>query len=176
MIFGKALISALSLTALAALAAPAPAFAQAAQAAANVTVGAKVSDTSGAPVGTIAKVEGGTAVVKTDKYEVPVAVASFGKGKDGLVLGITQAQLNASVEQAQAQAEALMAVGATVHDTQGGTVGTITAMDDTLVTVKLPSGAEARLPRSAFAATAQGPVVGTTAAQLEAQVSAVSGQ
>lgn len=174
MIFGKALISALSLTALTALAAPAPALAQAAQAGVNVTAGAQVFDTSGNLVGTITRVQGDAAVVKTDKHEVGVPVASFGKGNKGLALAMTQAELNAVAERQLAAAAAAMTVGATVLDPQGGTVGTISEIDATLVTLTLPSGAKARLPRSGFAATPQGPLLGMTAAQLEAQVSAAA--
>lgn len=176
--FAMALISAVSLSAATALFAPTSAIAQAAPAAAtpNVVAGAMVSDTAGAPVGTVVRVDGGNAVVKTDRHEVGVAVTSFGKGKDGLVLAMTQAELNATAEQALAAAQASITVGATVRDPQGGTVGTIEAMEAELVTIALPSGAKARLPKTALAGTPNGPVIGVTAAQLEAQVAGATGQ
>ena len=173
MIFRKALISAMSAAALGALASPLPALAQAA--AATVTAGAKVTDPSGAPVGTITSVENGEAVVKTDKYEVRLPTSSFGARKDGFAISMTQAELNATVEAAMAKGAAAMTVGATVLDPAGGTVGVIETMDGQFVTIKLASGKQARLPVASVAATPKGPVIGATAAQLEAQIAAAAG-
>jgi preprotein translocase subunit YajC len=162
------MISALSAAALGALAAPMPALAQAA--AASVTAGAKVMDPSGAPVGTITSVSNGEAVVKTDKYEVRLPTTSFGARQNGFAISMTQAELNATVEAALAKGAATMTVGATVLDPAGGTVGTIEAMDGQFVTIALASGKKARLPVASVAATPKGPVIGATAAQLEAQL------
>lgn len=160
--------------ALAALALPAsPALAQAAAAAPAMTVGAKVSDTKGGEVGTITAVEGDQVTLKTDKHEVRLPAASFTKVDTGYLMGMTRDELNAAVDASLAKAEALMQVGAVVKDTAGGTVGTIEAIDAEFVTVKLSNGA-VKLPRTAFAATPQGPVIGMTAAQLEAQVAAAT--
>ena len=168
MISRKAMISALSAAALGALAAPMPALAQAA--AATVTAGATVTDPSGAPVGTVTSVSNGEAVVKTDKYEVRLPTTSFGARKGSFAISMTQAELNATVEAAMAKGAAAMTVGATVLDPAGGTVGTIEAMDGQFVTIALASGKKARLPVASVAATPRGPVIGATAAQLEAQL------
>jgi preprotein translocase subunit YajC len=51
-------------------------------------------------------------------------------------------------------------------------VGTIDAVDSESVTIKLQSGSLIRVPRSGVAAGGDGVVVGLTAEELEAQVSA----
>jgi preprotein translocase subunit YajC len=77
-------------------------------------------------------------------------------------------QLNAEIEKANASAANRIAPGAAVVDQAGGAVGAITAADADSVTVKLASGTLVRLPKAAVAASANGVVVGSTAAQLEA--------
>lgn len=164
------------------LAAPliaAPAFAQAAAPAtppaaagqATISVGAQVSDTQGGAVGTITKVDGDYVILKTDKYDVRLPVASFTPTDKGLLLGMTQAQVNAAVEQAQANAGPILSVGAIVHDTSGGVVGTVKEFDDQFATLQLSSGL-IKLPVSAFGRGVSGPVIAMTAAELQAAANA----
>ena len=151
-----------------------PAMAQAAPAAqASFTAGAKVSDTAGGAVGTITSVEGDFVTLKTNKHEVRLPKSSFTAVKDGFIMAMTQAQVNAAVDQSLAKAEALVAVGAMVRDTSGGMVGPIQEMDAQFVTLKLPN-ALVKLPRSAVAATPRGPVIAMTAAELTAQSGATA--
>ncbi|MGS1017511.1 hypothetical protein [Allosphingosinicella humi] len=151
-----------------------PAFVPVAAAAqAAMSVGAVVKDTAGGEVGTITAVDGANVTLKTDKHEVQLPTSSFAATDSGFIMGMTQAELNAAVEQTMAAAAEKIAVGAVVKDTKGGTVGTIDAIADGLVTVKLSNGL-VQLPHAAFAATPDGPVIGMTAAELEAQVSAAS--
>ena len=164
MIVRNRLFLSLSL-AVAAAALPGSALAQ------TMTVGAKVADTAGGAVGTIAKVDGANVILKTDKHEVQLPASSFTAVEDGYIMAMTQAEVNAAVEQTLAKAAQAMTVGAVVKDTAGGTVGTIEAIDDQYVTVKLSKGA-VKLPRTAFAPTPGGPVIGMTAAELEAQLEA----
>jgi preprotein translocase subunit YajC len=166
MIFRNKLFLSLSLAAAAAML-PAAALAQ------TRTVGAKVADTTGGAVGTIIKVDGANVILKTDKHEVQLPAASFTAVEDGYIMAMTQAEVNAAVDQTLAQAAQAMTVGALVKDTAGGTVGTIEAIDDQYVTVKLSKSA-VKLPRTAFAPTPTGPVIGMTAAELEAQVAAAA--
>ena len=72
--------------------------AAAASATANVTAGATVVDTTGAPVGTIESVSGGNAVLSTGAVKAAIPVSSFAKGANGLVVGITKADLEAKVQ------------------------------------------------------------------------------
>lgn len=165
----KIFVSALSLT-LATLAVPSTA---AFAAPTTMQAGVKVSDTQGGEVGTITAADGDYVTLKTDKHEVRMPAASFTAVDNGFIMAMTRDQLNAAVESSLAKAESLVAVGAVVKDTAGGTVGTIEALDDQFATVKLSKSA-VKLPRSAIAATPDGPVIGMTAAELEAQVPAAT--
>jgi hypothetical protein len=86
-------------------AAPAAAATAAAPSTVNVAVGAAVSDTTGAPVGTIESVSGGSAILSTGTVKAAIPVASFAKGANGLVVGITKADLEAKVAQASTPQE-----------------------------------------------------------------------
>jgi preprotein translocase subunit YajC len=164
------LLSSLALVALAG-AAPSLAQAPAAAATAGFTVGTKVIDTAGGEVGTVTSVTGDNVIVKTDKHDVTLPKASFTATDKGLLFALTQAQLNAKVE--EVLAEPLLSVGATVYDTQGGIVGTVKEFDDTLATLTLPH-MQVQLPVSAFVHGPNGPVIGDTAASLEAKAAAAT--
>jgi hypothetical protein len=151
----------------ASLALASPAFAQAG----GFTVGAQVVDSSGNPVGTVTAVNGDVVTVKTDKLDANLGKASFASQDGKLYIGMTQAELNALVEKDKAAAEASLAVGAPVNGTAGTEVGTIEAIDAEFVTLKLTSGKSIRIPRSGIVGSANGAVIGLTAAELEAQVS-----
>jgi hypothetical protein len=143
-------------------------------AAAAVTAGAVVKDTKGGEVGTILKVEGDQLVLKTDKHEVPLPVSSFTATDTGALFGMTRDQLNAEVDKAKAAAEAQIVAGATVKGPTGAEVGKIEAVDSQFVTLKLPSGATVRAPRTAFAGGPAGPVTSLTTDQLEAAAKGAS--
>src|SRR5438270_2854938 len=128
-----------------------PAAAQAPAAGAAINVGMAVKDTSGGDVGTVTRVEPGFLVVKTDKHEVRLPMASFTPHEGALLFGMTRDQLNAETERALAAAAAKIGPGAAVSDAAGGAVGTVTAVDPQFVTVKLVSGTEVRLPKTAIA-------------------------
>lgn len=141
---------------------------------ASMAVGAKVSDANGGEVGTISKVDGQFVVVKTDKHEVRLPVTSFTAHNGGFLFGMTRDQLNAEVEKTLAAANAKIVAGASVTGSQGGNVGTIEAIDEQFVTVKLGSGKKVRLPRAAVAPGPNGAVIGMTAAELEAAAGAAA--
>lgn len=164
----KNVVSALALAA----AAIGPAAAQPAlAAAAQIAAGAKVSDTKGGVVGTITAVDGEFVTLKTDKHEARVPAASFTAVEGGLLFGMTQAEFNADIEKSIVDPKTLMKVGATVRDTAGGLVGTIEAVEADLATVKLPN-LVVKLPVNVFAASGNDLIIGSTAAELEAQVQA----
>lgn len=140
--------------------------------ASKVVVGATVSDTQGGPVGTIASISGGNATIDTGTVKAAVPVTSFAQRPSGLVLGMTKAQLEAAVAQAKPTD---IAVGTQVVGPQGGSVGTVAEVNDTLVTLQMPSG-KVQLPKNAFAQNASGAlVIGMTQAQLEAAAKAAAG-
>lgn len=169
----KLVLSGVSLALAASVAPIHAALAQAPAAQASMTAGATVKDTTGGTVGTIKSVDGDYVILKTDKHEVRLPAASFTAVEDGYIMAMSQADVNAAVERTLAAAEDLMKVGAIVKDPAGGTVGTIEAIDDQFVTVKL-SGTSVKLARSAFTPTPSGPLIALTAAELEAKVAATT--
>ena len=166
----------ISVASLLLVAAPASAaLAQAATAQADAfAVGTIVTDAKGGPVGTVKSVNGDVVTVRTDKLDANLAKASFTPSGGKLLIGMTQAELNAAVEKDQAAAAASLAVGAEVKGTGGAVLGTIDAIDTEFVTIKLSSGNKVRIPRTGVVGSSTGAVVGLTAEQLEAQVSATA--
>jgi preprotein translocase subunit YajC len=144
----------------------------AAQPGPNFVAGAKVSDTQGREVGTIASVEDDFVILKTDKHQVRLPKTSFTASDGGFIMAMTRAQVNATVEQALAQADSMLVAGAVVRGKAGGTVGSIEAIDDQFATVKLTSGKLVRLPRSAVAAGTNAALIDMTVAELEAAADA----
>lgn len=172
MIFNdKLFLRLLSFGLAASAAAATPAFAQAT---ASFAAGARVSDTAGGEVGTIAREDGDYVILKTDKHEVRLPKTSFTAHQGGFIMAMTRDQVNAAVEQSLAQADATIVAGATVSGSQGGTVGTIDAVDGDLVTLKLASGTLVRLPRAALAPAPSGAVIAMTVAELEAAAQAAA--
>jgi preprotein translocase subunit YajC len=154
-----------------ALAAPAaPALAQA-QAQAGITVGMQVTDASGAPVGSVTAIQGTNLRVKTDRHEALLPRASFRVSGNKLVIGLTQAQLDAEIEKNLAAASSAIAAGATVKGAGGVPVGTIEAVADGKVTIALQDGKKIAVPQQGLRGNPDGTVtIGFSAAQLEALV------
>ncbi len=74
--------------------------------AADLKAGAPLRDSQGAPVGTIASVDGEHIVVDTGKDKIGVPLNIFGKDDKGLVLAITADQFNQAIAKAHARAQA----------------------------------------------------------------------
>ncbi len=139
--------------------------------AAQVQAGAAVNDTSGSPVGRVASVAGGNATIDTGTAKAAVPVTSLAQGPNGLVIGMTKAQLEAAVA-ANAPPPMQIAVGNTVVGPQGNTVGTVTAVSGDLVTVQTAK-TKAQLPTKAFAQKSPGTLaIGLTADQLDSAAKA----
>jgi preprotein translocase subunit YajC len=137
-------------------------------AAAQIAAGAAVKDTGGGVVGTVVRVDGDHLIVKTDRNEARLPASSFTPVEGGLLFGMTQAQLNAAIDKAKAEADAKIAPGAAVTGAAGAAVGTIQDIDAEYVTLKLKSGGAVRVPRAAVAASDKGVVTSLTVAELEA--------
>ncbi|MDH7637826.1 hypothetical protein [Sphingomonas oryzagri] len=157
----------------------APAAAPAATAPTALAAGAKVVDTSGGPVGTIDSIDGDYAVLATTKSKVRLPKTSFAMGPNGPVIAMTADQIDAAAAQAApaqtaaATAKPTVAQGAAVADMQGGSVGTVAAVDGEFATVQLASGTKVRLPVSSFAAGDNGGLkIAMTAQQLGAAAGA----
>ena len=142
-----------------------------AQARATITAGMEVRGPNDSLVGTVKTVNGDFVIVATDRHEASLPKASFTPHEGKLLFGMTRDQLNAEVDKAQAAASAALIPGAVVQGAAGVQVGTIDAIDDTGVTLKLQSGKLVKLPRNGIGVGPSGPVIGMTAAELEAVVS-----
>lgn len=77
------------------------------------SVGATVYGAAGTPVGTIKALDAQYVTLATDKGEVRLPVAGVGPGLKGPVIGLTAAQLDAAVGQAQAAQPAAAATTTT---------------------------------------------------------------
>ena len=154
---------AIALTA-AALALPlaAPALGQA-----TLSVGATVTDPQGGTVGTITAIDGANLTLHTDRHDVRLPVTSFTATANTVLFGMTQAQLNTAVEQAEAAAAQAFQVGAVLHDNTGAVVGPVTALDAESATVQIDANV-VRVPRAALQPGHGGLVVNATRAQLQA--------
>ena len=145
----------------------------AASAQAGLRAGATVTDPQGGEVGTITSVDGQFLVLRTDRHEARLPVTSFTATDNAVLFGLTRDQLNAQIEQALAQAQQAIAVGAIVHDREGAVIGPIEAVDNEGVTVRLGEQ-PIRIPRSGVAPAQNGVVIGATLAELQAQLAAAS--
>lgn len=134
--------------------------------------GTQVVDTSGGAVGTVVRVDGPNVVIKTNQHEVALPKTSFTAHEGKLLFGMTQAQLNAEVEKSKVEAAKSIAAGVTVKGSSGAVVGTIDAVDEETITIKLASGSLVRVPRSGVAAGNGEVVIGLTAEELQASVAA----
>ena len=133
---------------------------------AEVHPGMTVVDPAGGTVGTVIGVNGDNLILKTAKHEVQLPMSSFTADQGKLLFAMTAAQLDAETEKAMAAASASVAAGAQVFGSDGTLAGTIEAVDDQLVTIKLAGGESVRLPRNAVAGGNEGARLGMTTAQL----------
>ena len=149
-----------------ALAAPTAASAQA-----GMNVGMQVTDANGGTVGTVKAIQGTNLLIKTDKHEALLPATSFTVAKGKLLFGMTQAQLDAQIEQSLAAANAAVAAGATVKGSAGTAVGTIESVAEGKATITLQNGKKIAVPQEGLRGNADGTVtIGYTAEQLEALV------
>jgi len=139
--------------------------------AAAQSVGMKVVDTAGAPVGTVTAIQGNNLQIKTDKHDALLPKSSFSVSDGKLLFGMTQAQLDAQIEQTLAAANAAIKAGATVKGLGGAAVGTIDEVAEGKATITLQDGKKIAVPQEGLRGNADGTVtIGYSAAQLEAMV------
>lgn len=139
-------------------------------------VGMQVVDTSGATVGAVTAVQGDNVQIKTDKHDVLLPKTSFTTSNGKLLFGMTQAQLDQKIEEADAASAKAIAAGATVKGSAGTPVGKIDTVEGGNVTITLTSGKKLQMPTTGVRGNADGTVtVGYTADQLEALISGATG-
>jgi hypothetical protein len=128
-------------------------------------VGATVTDPQGGTVGTITAIDGANVTLHTDRHDVRLPATSFTATASNVLFGMTQAALNAAVEQAEAAAAQAFQVGAVLHDNTGAVVGPITVLDAETATVQIDANV-LRVPRGALQPGNGGLVINATRAQL----------
>ena len=178
-----------ALTAFAAVAlSPLAAYAQAAStpatqaapaATAAPTVGAKVYDTAGGEVGTIEKVDAANAVVFTGTKRATLPMAAFAKNAKGLLISMTQTELNAAVAAAEGQAagslDAALVADAQIKSKDGVVVGTVQKIEGDNVTVALTDGGPVTVTKQYMTTGADGSLaLKLNAAEFKSAVAAAS--
>ena len=129
-----------------------------AQVQAGIAVGMQVTDASGGAVGTVAGINGSNLLIKTDRHEAQIPRTSFSVSNGKLLLGMTQAQLDAQIEQNSAAANAAIVAGAKVNGIGGAAVGTIEEVADGKVTIVLEDGKKIAVPQAGLRGNADGTV------------------
>ena len=136
-------------------------------------IGMMVVDAQGGPVGTITGLGADTVTVKTAKHQAQLPRTSLTISEGKALIGMTQAELDASVEKMLLTMSTGLKAGAAVKARGGENVGTIEAIDTQTVTIALSDGQRINIPRSGIAAHPEGGgIIGLTAAELEAQLKA----
>lgn len=137
--------------------------------------GMPVVDTSGGAVGTVKAVQGANLLIHTDKHDVLLPKTSFSFSDGKLLFAMTQAQLDAQVEQSLAAANAAIVAGATVKGSGGTPVGTIDSIADGKVTITLQDGKRIAVSQEGLRGNPDGTVtIGYSAQQLDALVQAAA--
>lgn len=132
-----------------------------------ISPGMQVVDVAGKPVGTVQSVRGNELILKTNRHEVRLPIASFTPDKGRLVFGMSQEALNQETDTLLAAAQANLQPGSEVRGRNGALVGHIEAINDQFVTLKLLSGESVRLPRNSVAPRAKSAVLGVTVEELQ---------
>jgi preprotein translocase subunit YajC len=158
--------------------AAAPAAASAAPAV-TPTVGAKVYDPQGAEVGSIEKVDAAGAVVFTGTKRATLPASAFAKNDKGLLISMTQTQLNAAVAAAEAKTTSAMdtklAAGAAIKSKDGVSVGSVKSIAGDNVTIALSDGNPVTVTKQYLTVGADGNLALTmNSAEFKSAVSAAS--
>jgi hypothetical protein len=180
--FAAAAFAAVALSPMAAFAqtaAPATAPAAAAPAAATPTVGAKVFDAQGGAVGSIEKVDAANAVVYTGTKRATLPLSAFVKNDKGLVISMTQTQLNAAVSAAEAQTTSAMdtklVADAPIKSKDGAAVGKVQKVEGDNVTITMADGNPVTLTKQYLTVGTDGNLALTmNAAEFKSAVSAAT--
>lgn len=135
-------------------------------------VGTAVVDPRGNPVGTIAATEGDLiAIVRTDRHDISMPFSSFSRDSAGrAVVALSQAELNAKVEANRAAIAASLEIGKPVKGPDGRLVGTIAAISEEGIEVRVAPGRSVMFPRSSIVGGIDGAVASITLEELEARL------
>jgi hypothetical protein len=123
-------------------------------------VGATIMGNNDAAVGTVVSNDGSNVVIDTGKHKVPLAANSFAENEGVWSVNITKGELDAMMDQAQAEAaaklEAALVEGAQVVTADAQVLGAVDTIDGTNVVIKGDNDFIVTLPRDMFAVDANG--------------------
>lgn len=139
-------------------------------------VGATIYGPEGEVVGTVESMAGGIVTVDTGMHKAPLPADVFGVGETGPTITVTQAQINAMLDEqiaaALAQRDAMLAPGAMVHTAGELMLGKVKSVDGDDVVVVIETGPVA-MKREHFAVDANGALIALfTMEQIEAATEA----
>lgn len=137
------------------------------QSTAGITVGTNVVDDAGNPVGDIISIQGSDVIVRTNRHEARIPRSSLWVNRGRVVLSMTRAQLNAAVDRLTPPPPVQIAPGIVVLGSEGAVAGTIEAVEQDNIILRLTSGQSVSIPRAAVGATAEGGVMSITAEELQ---------
>src|SRR5690606_8877656 len=125
----------------------------------------------GGEIGTILEVTDSYVVVDTGKHQATLPPNAVAPGENGPVMGMTKAELDATMDQMAAEAEAKLAAalvpGATLFGINGARVGTIKSVGDDGTVVFTHEVGDVPLTRDQFTTTDAGLSLAFSAQQLE---------
>lgn len=140
------------------------------------TVGATIYGPQGNVVGTVESIADGIVTVNTGKHKAPLPADVFGAGEKGPTITVTQAQVNAMLDEqvaaAAAQRDAALVAGAMVHTAGDVMLGTVESVEGDDVVVKIETGPVA-MKREHFAVNPAGTLIALfTMEQIQAAAGA----
>lgn len=143
------------------------------------TVGAKVFDPQGGEVGSIEKVDAANAVVYTGTKRATLPLSAFAKNEKGLLISMSQTQLNAAVASAEAQTSSAMdtklVADAQIKSKDGASVGSVQKVEGDNVTIALSDGNPVTVTKQYLTVGTDGNLALTmNAAEFKSAVSAAS--
>lgn len=138
----------------------------------ELAVGSTVYGPEGSVVGTVETIADGIVTVDTGKHKAPLPADVFGSGEKGPSITVTQAQINAMLDEqiaaASAQRDAALVAGAMVHTAGDLMLGNVKSVDGDDVVVEIETGPVA-MKREHFAINANGTLIALfTMEQIEA--------
>lgn len=138
----------------------------------ELAVGSTVYGPEGGVVGTVETIADGIVTVDTGKHKAPLPADVFGTSEQGPSITVTQAQINAMLDEqiasAAAQRDAALVAGAMVHTAGDLMLGNVKSVDGDDVVVEIETGPVA-MKREHFAINANGTLIALfTMEQIEA--------
>jgi hypothetical protein len=123
-------------------------------------VGATIMGNDDTAVGTVVSNDGSNVVIDTGKHKVPLATNSFAENEGVWSVNITKGELDAMMDEAQAEAaaklEAALVEGAQVVTADAQVLGAVDTIDGTNVVIKGENDFVVTLPKDMFAVDANG--------------------